>query len=116
MDINKLKKDLLEILSSRSQHFCNIITTVDMSTLYTIIPIAQLKSRIKQFSQCCFSKENGVKCISILLLVEIVHTLSKATQNLIIDINRSRLLQFLSNSKIRFIIYIYEQHNIMRSH
>ena len=46
------------LLSSRSQYACNSIKTFDLLTLYTIIPHTQLKSRIKELIQPCFSKKN----------------------------------------------------------
>jgi len=55
----------------------NVIST--FLFLYTSIPHTLLKSRIKELIQHCF-----------LLLVETNLTLSKAIQNLIININRSR--------------------------
>jgi hypothetical protein len=40
------------------------------STLYfTILPDAQLKSRLKELIQCCFWKENWGKCIRFLFLL-----------------------------------------------
>ena len=44
--------------NSRSQFFCESIKTFYFSTLYTTIPHAQLKSRLKQIIQHCFSKKN----------------------------------------------------------
>jgi hypothetical protein len=42
---------LLDTLSSTSQYVGSRIKTFDFSTLYTTIPRAQLKSRIKEFIQ-----------------------------------------------------------------
>jgi hypothetical protein len=58
MWILKNSKDLLEILSSRSQYVCNGIKIFDFSTLSTI-PYVQLKSRLKQLIRRCHSKKNG---------------------------------------------------------
>jgi hypothetical protein len=81
MWILKNSKDLLETLSSRSQYICNSIKTFDFSTT---IPHTLLKFRVASQTRT----EN--KGIGILLLEETILTLSKAIQNLIININRTR--------------------------
>ena len=45
-------------------------------------------------------KEKRIQYIIILLLVKMVHTLSKATQNLIINMNMAKQLKYFNNSKI----------------
>ena len=59
MWILKNSKDLIDILTSRSLSECNSIKTFDFSTLYTTIPHAQLKSRMKDLIHRCFSKKSG---------------------------------------------------------
>ena len=57
--LKKTSKELLKTLSPRSQYACSIIKTFNVSALYryTTIPHTQLKYRIKELMQYCFSQK-----------------------------------------------------------
>ena len=111
MCVIKNSNDLLKTLFSRSQCVCNRIKTFDFSILYTTIPRTQLKSRIQEYYSytslfsillwertlfkiwCSRRMENNGT--SILLFLEISLILSKSTQNLILNINRTRSFKCL---------------------
>ena len=75
-------KYLLDTLSPTSQYVGSIIKTFN---IYTTIPRAQLKYRLKELIQCV--SQTGTKNKSITILISLA--LSKAIQNLIRNINRT---------------------------
>ena len=82
MWILKNSKDMLKTLNSRSQYVWSGIKTFDLSTLYTTIP-----HKSNNWFSFVSPRRTDNKTNSILLLVETNLTLSKAIQNLIININ-----------------------------
>jgi hypothetical protein len=55
----KTSIDLLEYIHSRSLSSCNIIKTLDFSTICTTIPHSRLKVRLRELAQLCFIENNG---------------------------------------------------------
>ena len=82
MWILKNSKDLQKTLNSRSQYVWSGMKTFDLSTLYTTI-----SHKSNNWFSFVSPRRTDNKTNSILLLVETHLTLSKAIQNLIININ-----------------------------
>ena len=68
MWILKNSKDLLEYIRSNNLSYFNSIQTFDFSTLYTSIPHAKLKDRLKSLIHQCFFTKNDKRRYKFLVL------------------------------------------------
>ena len=68
MWILKKSKDVLEYIHHKFLSSCNNIKTFDFSTLYTTIPHAKLKDKLRELVQLCFIKKNGQRRYKYLVL------------------------------------------------